>query len=881
MMSREATPGRAGFEADGLQPEKVATQQFVDFFAELTKAERAGNSPAHLDNPTEGANALPEDDRKAELLRDSDEELFGNVSGPVGPIITEEARTRAGEELDAVQSNQGPRMATPEERNAFVSYSEHNLIYESDYLEGQNRLLYPTQPGEQPALISIRDIIQKYVLGEDLISDDKKPQEIQDRTLLERSLLARLLVDSEVPFNQVQERLNKFSKEDRDGIEAALINIITDEIRGTESSINLPDDTEVRFVRNPAWINELKANYPQLRDQRRSGLLRRGLDRLVNRKHSEVMNAEPGEKAGKGREPLRPLKLKFNPLKPLGGPDLIGKRFRRPTLEELKQVAIVGWRNWKNNLDPRGKDKAWVLGVALGGAEGLAVMAIGPIPGKGLVKAGINAAAMQGFWAASRWGKMRGEYKIRNRFYGDELEERLKDYEEKYARGSQKMKNFFAGVSAGAVYGSALGLGLEMAKVFPLGIHEAPIGTAGAPVEGAVDQAPDSGAQDTGVTGGDQAPSGDLTSGSEAGQVPPDVITPDTVPDAVPPEPTTQISPNITPELPKAVSAQPAVSAVPPMPETINLPKGSNPWTEVKGYLHDSLDRDPSGPEIQEAVNKVLAENNIADAHAVQPGDLKIHEVNEYIHQLKGEQSLPAVTEQVTNIKAAEVGKVLSSAQDEAVKKALEQSHFTLADVDQAAVDKAHQAVQNALEIKANAVYDAAGSSAEAGQKAFESWLATDAAHSQLAETAQNAFVEQAREANIFTHQVSTALEATPNLYADQAIAHGTNVGQMLHDAGYQVTWTGADAEMLGAHIAANHDMLAKMTHDMALNHNIPENPFSVGMTEIYDLVTKAQNGDQSALRRLFEALRYIPEGQKLRILNKAGIDIALAALRK
>ncbi|EKE03839.1 MAG: hypothetical protein ACD_20C00144G0004, partial [uncultured bacterium] len=306
--------------------------------------------------------------------------------------------------------------------------------------------------------------------------------------------------------------------------------------------------------------------------------------------------------------------------------------------------------------------------------------------------------------------------------------------------------------------------------------------------------------------------------------------------------------------------------------------KGSNPWTAVRSYLQQSLGREPSGPEIQEAVSRVTAENNIADAHNVLPGDLKIHEVNEYIQQLKGGQPLPAVTEQVTNIRAAEVGKVLSSVQNEAVNKALEQSNHTLADVDLAAIDKAHQAIQHVLEDKANAVYDVS-SGAEAGQNAFESWLAQDATHQQLAEVAQQVLNEQTQVAEAVAQNVSTALEAAPDLFTDQAIAHGTNVGQMLQDAGYQITWTGADAPMLGAHIASNNDMLTEMWHQMAANHNIPESPFPVGLTELNDLVAKAQAGDKETLRRLLAALRYVPAGQKFRILNKEGISAVLGAL--
>lgn len=826
---------------------EVSFQRTRDFVSGASGSSPTGETSAQLDE---------KDDFFSRGTLDPDEEEFVQGVSPNQP-----------------EASQSPRMATSEERNEYLLGQRKYLSESYDYFAEKNRSLHPTQPGEQPALISIKDVMQEHVAGDSWVSDDEKSQEVQIQTSSTRRRCAENFVDAELPFEKMQDYLKTFSEEDHREIEREMVNIIKRNMQTRDPHlVHLEGDTYVQFDRDPKWVDEFKANYPQLRDQRRSGLLRRGLGKA-------------GDAAGKAGE--------------VAGN--IGQAYRSG---ELSQAVGIGLKNYYKNLNPKNffeKDWNWRAGFAVGATESVLFTAFAPIPGaNGWIKAGLNLAITQGGHVALNVARSRQELKAGRTFVDDQdaLLARMTEIERKYGGAHQKLKNFALGMSAGAMYLSLCSfvsevgkeaLGLDMQKMFQERLEQgngvpaaetpdlpgsgdiaapapesAQSGAGGANL-GGHEAADDLGAQDTSVMGGDQAPP---------------IVTPDNAPAVVPPIPTAPVAPAMPANLPDAAPIQPAVSAVSPLPETINLPEGSNPWTEVKGYLHDSLGRDPSGPEIQEAVNKVLAENNIADAHNVQPGSLKIHGVNEYINQLNGGKSIPSV-EPAVNIKAAEVGKVLSSAQDEAVKKALEQSHLTPSGIDQAAVDKAHQAVQNALEIKANAVYDAAGSNTGAGQQTFESWLATNATHSRLAETAQNAFVEQAQAADALTHQVSTALEATPNLYADQAIAHGTNVGQMLHDAGYQVTWTRADAEMLGAHIAANHDMLAKMTHDMAANHNIPENPFSVGMTEIYDLVTKAQNGDSSALRRLFEALRYIPEGQKFRILNKAGISIAMAALRK
>ncbi|OGE19422.1 hypothetical protein A2967_01530 [Candidatus Daviesbacteria bacterium RIFCSPLOWO2_01_FULL_41_32] len=339
---------------------------------------------------------------------------------------------------------------------------------------------------------------------------------------------------------------------------------------------------------------------------------------------------------------------------------------------------------------------------------------------------------------------------------------------------------------------------------------------------------------------------------------------------------------------PAPVEITPAVATS--LPETMALPKGSSPWRMTSDYLEAQLGRPLNQTELSgltKVVNQVINDNGIADPTKIAAGkSLNIHAVNEYLGQLGEGQSVPAVPVTdatdvlpvVDNPRAAEVGKVLFAVQDGAVKKALEQSDLTPSGINQAAVDKAHQAVQNALEIKANEIYDAAGSSVEESQKVFESWLASEESHTQLAKITEQVIAEQANVTESLTRNVSAVL-VDPNLFTDRVIARGTNVGQMLHDAGYQITWDRLDADMLGAHIAANHDTLTEMWHQMAAHQNIPENPFPVGMSEINDLVAKAKGGDKDALRRLLAALRYVPEGQKFRILKKEGISAVLGVL--
>lgn len=539
------------------------------------------------------------------------------------------------------------------------------------------------------------------------------------------------------------------------------------------------------------------------------------------------------------------------------------------SMKDLGGAVKIAARHWVDNLNPanlKDKDWLWRAGFGFGVAESLAFTAL-PLPLKGFAKAGINLVIIQGTHIALNLPRAREEARVKREHAGYQItiNEEITKIAEKYSGAHQRIKDFALGLSAGAMYGSltsavyevgkeALGWNLQAALQGRFKPGQGPAATGGAtPAETPTGTpAP----KTAGLVGGEapkmpapiRAPApaieatatptpaagpGGLPGGMETLHPPASpapVTLPGTPHPATPTPSSTHVAPSGAeggtpapagseappapvakpPVVPPAQPAAPAPSlaeatpaAAPHIPETITLPKGSNPWTEVKGYLQQSLGREPSGPEIQEAVSRVLAENNIADTHNILPGDLKIHGVNEYIQQLKGGQPLPAITEQVTNIRAVEVG----------------------------------------------------------------------------AEVAQKAITEQAQATEILANNVSSALEAAPDLFTDQAIAHGTNVGQMLQDAGYQVTWTGADAEMLGAHIAANNDTLTEMWHQMVAHQNIPENPFPVGLTELNELVADAQKGDKEALRKLLAALRYIPAGQKFRILNKEGISAVLGAL--
>lgn len=325
-------------------------------------------------------------------------------------------------------------------------------------------------------------------------------------------------------------------------------------------------------------------------------------------------------------------------------------------------------------------------------------------------------------------------------------------------------------------------------------------------------------------------------------------------------------------------SAPPMTEAVPPATthtlETISLPKGSNPWHEIENYLKQSLGgKEPSGSEVQEAVNRFMAENSIKDAHNVRPGTLKVHEVNQYIQELKGGQpvSAPPAVETVANIRAGEVGKNLLI-RDEIVDKAL--GGLSKAQVDSVSFAKGQQAIQQIMEDHANKIHDGifakhpgAGLDeikAAYGQE-YSNWLHSEAAQKEMLAAGKEAIKNQLQIEDSLAKNVAAGLKANPSLAHEVVIFKGTTAGDILH----LKSVTPLDAPLLGANIAANHDMLTYNWAQVAQHYpNLQADVnFPVSLSEINQLVADAQNGDQEALRRLIRALHWIPAGGRFKLI--------------
>lgn len=133
------------------------------------------------------------------------------------------------------------------------------------------------------------------------------------------------------------------------------------------------------------------------------------------------------------------------------------------------------------------------------------------------------------------------------------------------------------------------------------------------------------------------------------------------------------------------------------------------------------------------------------------------------------------------------------------------------------------------------------------------------------AEVGQNAITEQPEVEHALAEKVSDALDHNPDLFREVTIGKGATAGTLL-----QLGWNAADAPVMGANIAANYDTLTEMWAGMAKTNPdlLPNTHFPVSMSEIDDLVRRAvEDGDELALRRLRQALHWIPAGSKLRLI--------------
>lgn len=259
------------------------------------------------------------------------------------------------------------------------------------------------------------------------------------------------------------------------------------------------------------------------------------------------------------------------------------------------------------------------------------------------------------------------------------------------------------------------------------------------------------------------------------------------------------------------------------------------------------------------------------------------------------EQALGALTSNHEFLErtAAAVGEQIDQS-NLAVDEAIRAASMDPTQLSSEAYEKIRMSVQHKMEGLANEAFGhAAGSAdnldpshlteiAKQGHDEFVTSLSGTDTHQQLLKSASAALTEHLTVQQEIAENLSQVLSSTPDLATEVITTQRDTVGQMLIDHGYNITWGATDAEVLGAHIAANYNQLSNMWGAMAQVDNLPAGVhFPVSLTDLPNLIEQAQSGDAGALQKLKDALHWIPAGKKFTILNAEQLTKILAALSK
>lgn len=135
-----------------------------------------------------------------------------------------------------------------------------------------------------------------------------------------------------------------------------------------------------------------------------------------------------------------------------------------PEKKSLGQKIKTRIKNYFRNLNPRGKDKFWWTGNLLSTATTATLFVLAPAarPLKTLLSASLSV----GLYATEK----ALERHRNNNWTEEQRTEYHNKRQEKFPNGVSRLKRFFLGVSAGGIYGAALGLPIEIAND-PAGFH--------------------------------------------------------------------------------------------------------------------------------------------------------------------------------------------------------------------------------------------------------------------------------------------------------------------------------------------------------------------------------------------------------------------------
>lgn len=653
--------------------------------------------------------------------------------------------------------------------------------------------------------------------------------------------------------------------------------------------------------------------------------------------------------------------------------------FSQTLFTKLKDVGLSVGKNWIKNLDPRGKDNAWRLGVVLGAAESVAVGWIPLGPANGLIKAGLNMAASQVVYAGARAWYAQAEKQAASTVEatqedysyisnasvraalasGDRRIQPSTEIQERRTRTNQRIRNFFLGLSAGSTYLSATGIVMSAAGVdYQTVLHDftdkfshSVSGEQAAVIAGSDTTPPTT--PEAQVAADAQSPTApavpsETPSPTESPTV---VPSPTHVPDSptVTSSPTSADSPTVTvTDTPTAAetatstatttssptasitptaeaTAPPTQVATAPSPSETPVPTPIHPEPPAAATATVTAQATPPtngvapGPDLAAAKPTIVlspeTELTAAPAPAAAAAGLNIpHPPSASISTEPPQAAFEPRPPVATAATAKEALDKLLSADPELAKAP---AHFVGENIDQtntaarealsaagidssqlsdAAYEKVRAAVQHKLEEQANASIAktaenlAANGSADLTQATdtaraiFEqSFDPASGAHKELLDAAKSVLTDQQAVHDHLLNSVAAEISKPGEVVAEVALDRGSTVGQMLVEHGYDFTSWGTDnADVLGAHIAANYDLLNDTWGNVASAGNFPEGMhFPVGMEELNDLIDKAKGGDAQALQQLKDALHWLPANKSFKILNKSAIGAIIQTIKK
>lgn len=617
---------------------------------------------------------------------------------------------------------------------------------------------------------------------------------------------------------------------------------------------------------------------------------------------------------------------------------------KRELLKKIGGGLKVGFKHWAQNLDPRGKDRVWVAGALFGVNETLFFTILAPLPGSSWVKAGINLAVSQGVYAGARVWHNRMIAGIEKDYRGKDLsqdedlaqirEKRLANVESSYIRADAALKNFFMGVSAGATYTSAgvllYSLGPEVAKSLGFNINlpsldsihsatdtsttttqeTAPAKpTAAASLEEAKtgDRVPGASSPATSSPGAQAAPAFLSTEvAAKAARVSTEDVLGKTVSRI---SEVQHLDPDVSKIVDEALRQNAAALVGEHLAKTNEVANeaikamGVNP-SQLSQQIFEQV-RMTVQEEMQSQATVSFASvtsNNVQEV--IQQGQAAFSEVlntNAFHDQLLNEAKTTLIKETLKEKAASMVGEHLG-VPTAVLDRAIENAGHDPSQLSEQVYEGIRQNIQGEIEKQVNAfdqnfdystavssgakideiVAQAKTSFAESVEKSHEK-LTNDAKLLVDSYLASQENVIKGIDASLKTAegQLNTAL------VTEVTINSPTTVGQILVDHGYDLTSWGPDkAELFGAHIAANYDLLNSYWGYLAKTHNLPDGfHFPVSNFELDELIDQAKKGDIKALQKLKDALHWIPFDKrisdiiKFKVLSKAGVTLVTRSL--